>query len=281
MAGDWIKMRGNLWDDPRVARLCDLTNQTEAPVIGALYWLWATADQHTEDGVMPGLTLRQIDRKTGVAGFGQAACDVGWLADHPEGVHILKFEEHNGASAKKRIQTAKRVAAFKAGNASEPQDKREGNASSVTDSLAERDLEKEKSREEENKTTEAIASAAAKPPRGTRKCPASFVLSAELLAFAADKHPAVNCTAETDKFRDYTYRNVITDWSGAWRNWIRRADESAAVRHGPLTFKERDAANAAARVSEFTGGHAVAKATTTRQNDVLQEVFDAAPRRLG
>jgi hypothetical protein len=117
MAGDWIKMRGNLWDDPRVARICDRTDQVEAMVIGGLYWLWATADQHTEDGVMPGLTIRQIDRKTGIAGFGNALCAIGWLADHPEGVRIIKFEEHNGSSAKKRCQTAKRVSKFKNDNA--------------------------------------------------------------------------------------------------------------------------------------------------------------------
>ena len=117
MAGDWIKMRSNLWDDPRVSRICDLTDQIEAPVVGALYWLWAMADQHTEDGILPGLTLRQIDRKTGIPGVGDALVEVGWLADHPEGVRITRFEEHNGSSAKKRIQTAKRVAIHKAGNA--------------------------------------------------------------------------------------------------------------------------------------------------------------------
>jgi len=114
MAGDWIKMRGNLWDDPRVARLVDLTNSSEAAVVGALYWLWATADQHTEDGVMPGLSLRQIDRKTGLSGFGDALCQIDWLADHPDGVRIVDFERHNGSSAKKRCETAKRVAKHKA-----------------------------------------------------------------------------------------------------------------------------------------------------------------------
>ena len=79
MAGDWIKMRGNLWDDPRVSKLVDLTGSSEAAVIGALYWLWATADQHTEDGCMPGLNLRQIDRKTGVPGFAAAMVEIGWI----------------------------------------------------------------------------------------------------------------------------------------------------------------------------------------------------------
>lgn len=108
MAADWIKMRGNLWDDPRIARICDITDQPEAMVVGALYWLWASADQHTEDGLLPGLSTRAIDRKTGVAGFADALIQIGWLADHPEGVRIVKFTEHNGASAKRRAEDAKR-----------------------------------------------------------------------------------------------------------------------------------------------------------------------------
>lgn len=144
MAGDWIKMRGNLWDDPRVAKLCDLTDQSEAAIIGGLYWLWATADQHTEDGTMPGLTLRQIDRKTGIQGLGGALCVIGWLVDSPDGVTVAKFEEHNGTSAKKRCQTAKRVASHRGGNADETQDDASGNAASVTGALA----REEKRREE-------------------------------------------------------------------------------------------------------------------------------------
>lgn len=145
MAGDWIKMRGNLWDDPRVARICDLTDSGEAAVIGALYWLWSTADQHTEDGCMPGLTLRQIDRKTGLQGFGAALVEIGWLRDDPQGVVIANFEEHNGASAKKRCQTAQRVAKARSSNAHETQQGEVGNAPSVTGALA----REEKRREEE------------------------------------------------------------------------------------------------------------------------------------
>lgn len=161
-------MRGNLWDDPRVGRLVDLTDTSEAAVIGGLYWLWATADQHTENGVMLGLSLRQIDRKTGIKGLGEALVEIGWLADHPEGVRIINFEDHNGASAKKRAQTAKRVAAYKAGNADsrdvegfdnacETLDDEEGNAVCVTEALPQRDLEKrrEEKREEDMAKTGA------------------------------------------------------------------------------------------------------------------------------
>jgi len=110
MAGDWIKMRGNLWDDPRVSALVDATDSSEAAIVGGLYWLWATADQHTENGFMPGLTLRQIDRKTGVLGFAQALCDIGWLTVADDGVTIENFTDHNGTSAKRRGMEAQRKA---------------------------------------------------------------------------------------------------------------------------------------------------------------------------
>ena len=147
MAGDWIKMRGNLWDDPRVAKIVDITDSSEAAVVGALYWLWSTADQHTTDGVMLGLTLRAIDRKTGVAGFADALCAIGWIADHPEGIRIIDFETHNGVSAKKRCQTAKRVANHTATNAPLTQEDEKTNATSVSTALA----REEKRREEEEK----------------------------------------------------------------------------------------------------------------------------------
>lgn len=110
MAGEWIKMRTNLWDDPRVSHLCDLVDQPEAMVVGALYWLWAMADEHSEDGLLPGLTLRAIDRKTGVAGIGAALVQIGWLAEVDGGVEVVKFGEHNGSSAKRRCQEAQRKA---------------------------------------------------------------------------------------------------------------------------------------------------------------------------
>lgn len=169
MAGDWIKMRGNLWDDPRVSRLCDLTDQSEAAIVGGLYWLWATADQHTEDGIMPGLTLRQIDRKTGMQGLGQALCDIGWLADHPEGVRILNFEEHNGASAKKRCQTAKRVANFKSGNAEVTQPALADEQDSVSSALP----REEKRREELIQDPSGLVGL---PPDGDKSAPPDRVV---------------------------------------------------------------------------------------------------------
>lgn len=110
MAGDWIKMRGNLWDDPRIARLCDITEASEATIIGGLYWLWSTADQHTEDGFMPGLTFRSIDRKTGIQGFANALQSICWISENNDGIELINFNDHNGQSAKRRCTDAQRKA---------------------------------------------------------------------------------------------------------------------------------------------------------------------------
>lgn len=193
MAGDWIKMRTNLWDDPRVAAICDATGSGEAAVIGALYWLWATADQHSEDGCMPGLTLRQIDRKTGVQGFGAALVSIGWIADEPQGVVIRRFEEHNGASAKKRCQTAKRVASHRADDPDVTRTALQADPESVTGALA-----REEKRREEEKETSSLSAAPARPepaalalveqpkPKTVPDCP-----HAEILALWAHVLPAL------------------------------------------------------------------------------------------
>lgn len=100
-------MRSNLWDDPRIARICDLTHKREAEVIGGLYWLWNMADEQTADGHLDGLSLAAIDRKTGIKKLGASLAKIGWVMESEDGVEIARFEEHNGASAKRRAVMAK------------------------------------------------------------------------------------------------------------------------------------------------------------------------------
>lgn len=125
----------------------------------------------------------------------------------------------------------------------------------------------------------AVASRAA--PRPSRKCPDSFE-PADPEAFIAEHAPGVDWRVETAKFRDHTFKAAISDWSGAWRNWMRRAVDMAPKAGPPsaMTFREREIAVATARVHEMTGGLVSAKPAGHRA-DALQEVFDAAPRRLG
>ena len=217
MAGDWIKMRGNLWDDPRVSKLCDLTDQSEAAIVGALYWLWAAADQHTEDGLMPGLTLRQIDRKTGVQGFGAALCQIGWLEDNPDGVRIVNFEDHNGTSAKRRCTDAQRKANVRNVSASDA-DKQRTESGQKTPNLGAR----EEKRREEEKTEEAPSP---KSPRGTA-LPETWTLPDDWKTWAEKERPDVDPQTAADSFRDFWIAKPgkegrKTDWQATWRNWVR------------------------------------------------------------
>ncbi len=223
MAGDWIKMRGNLWDDPRVGRLVDLTESTEGPVIGALYWLWATADQHSADGFMPGLTTRQIDRKTALPGFAAALLEIGWLTEVEGGIVIVKFEEHNGASAKRRCTDAQRKANGRNVSASDADISR-------TDAGHEED-EKRRSAELEKRREESNTD-----PNGSRRqadqqlpnCPHDQIV--DLYHEALPELPAVKVMSEarqkairgfwrwvlTSKKTDGTPRAQTTDQALTW-----------------------------------------------------------------
>ncbi len=251
MAGDWIKMRGNLWDDPRVSRLCDITGQTEGPIVGGLYWLWATADQHTEDGCMPGLTLRQIDRKTGIPGFGAALCEIGWLVDDPQGVVVQRFEEHNGASAKRRCTDAQRKANGRSVSAPDA-DKSRTQRGQESDELGRTsELEKEKSREEQYTTSDEVVSDATQSVTPSPPKPAAFdgnntealngkaivplaaawVLPEQwgLDAEALGWEPA-QVLREAERYRQYWTvgkgsgtRRSVKSWRQTWSNWLGKA----------------------------------------------------------
>jgi len=220
MAGDWIKMRNNLWDDPRVSSLCDLTGLPEAMVIGGLYWLWASADEHSEDGYMPGLSVASIDRKTGCKGLGDGLLSIGWIEDTPGGITILRFDEHNGKSAKRRSLDAQRKANDRNVSASDADSERTGRGLNAPEFGA----REEKRREEKNSPSLRSGEGASKS-RPTRKCPASFVVTDEMAQWAAAECPGLDLERETAKLRDHTFTTAHADWAGAWRNWMRRAVE--------------------------------------------------------
>lgn len=73
---------------------------------------------------------------------------------------------------------------------------------------------------------------AAKSPRPTRKAPPGFLVDAGLQAWARKTVPGLNIRAETEKFRDHTFKTALSDWPGAWRNWMRRAADMATSRPG-------------------------------------------------
>ena len=77
--------------------------------------------------------------------------------------------------------------------------------------------------------------------------------------WATEKTPGVDVDTETEKFRDHTFAHSISDWPGAWRNWLRKASEfgkgRAAVaplnRQEAIEKRNRDAVNRALEQEQY------------------------------
>lgn len=110
MAGDWIKMRTDIHDDPAVVRMSDVLGLDEDTIVGKLHRLWSWADRHTIDGKTTGITEKWIDRYVAQQGFAQAMQDegVGWLVIVGDVIEFPNFDRHNGESAKLRAENALR-----------------------------------------------------------------------------------------------------------------------------------------------------------------------------
>jgi hypothetical protein len=116
MAGDWLKMRHDLADDPAVIRLAAVLCIDEDAVLGKLFRLWCWADRHTRDGVAAGIGTAWVDRLTRCDGFGSALVAVGWLVDDEAGLSFPRFDRHCSSSAKERAADAARKAVSRGKN---------------------------------------------------------------------------------------------------------------------------------------------------------------------
>ena len=116
--GDWIKMRTDLYRDPKVIVIAEMLmakdsdlgryvsqncqrdmtvtrNVTRNVTVGALVSVWGvTRHRGKRDGddlVMPGVTLDVIDDISDVPGFGRAMERVGWAVQTDKGVKFPRF----------------------------------------------------------------------------------------------------------------------------------------------------------------------------------------------
>jgi len=102
MAGDWIRMRVDLADDPAVIAMATRLRIEEDSVVGKLHRLWSWADRHTTDGRVAGVNAEWVDRFIGRKGFSEAMEAVGWMVFGPDFLEFPHFDRHNGESAKRR-----------------------------------------------------------------------------------------------------------------------------------------------------------------------------------
>lgn len=109
MAGDWIKMRIDLQTHPKVFRMVSALQADRLRIIGGLHVAWSIFDTHSSDGVLVGYTVDAMDAVVGWPGFTQAMIDVEWASVNNGGSLVMpRFDEHNGASAKRRANDSER-----------------------------------------------------------------------------------------------------------------------------------------------------------------------------
>lgn len=122
MAGDWIKMRTDLYRDPKVCLIaeklldqesllsqsvnqnlqCNMTvtrNVTRNAAVGALLSVWGVVrrrgKREGDDLVLKNCSLMVLDDISDLPGFGAAMATVGWVVETNEGLVFPKFFESN------------------------------------------------------------------------------------------------------------------------------------------------------------------------------------------
>lgn len=111
MAGDWIKLRNDIFDDPDVMIMSDILDIDCPTCVGHLCLFWSWIGRHTSDGCRIQLSKKMINRKIGIENFCETLEKIGWLDGEDMDLSIPNFERHNGNSAKARAleSEAKRI----------------------------------------------------------------------------------------------------------------------------------------------------------------------------
>jgi len=76
----------------------------------AWFKVYTYFDETTEDGNVPFFAPEDVDDIGKLPGLGKAMAEVGWLLFDAAGCTVVKWERHNGASAKRRAVEAERQA---------------------------------------------------------------------------------------------------------------------------------------------------------------------------
>jgi 5-methylcytosine-specific restriction endonuclease McrA len=109
MAGDWMKIELELPDKPEIHSMAGILNIDSDAVVGKLIRIWQWFDKHTVDGNAKSVTPALLDRITSCQGFALAMKNSGWLIELDDGLQLPHFDKHNGATAKSRAETSRRV----------------------------------------------------------------------------------------------------------------------------------------------------------------------------
>ena len=112
MAGDWIKIRMDLAEDPAVIRMAEELGVREEVVVGYCHAFWCWVSRQCHDGSVTGVTLVSLGRRLNLPGFPELLVKIGWLKYDESGelpeIQIPNFERHLSQGSKQRVLAAER-----------------------------------------------------------------------------------------------------------------------------------------------------------------------------
>lgn len=108
MALNWIKWVKGLSRRREVFAIGRALHLDTRVVAAACMETWEWADDNTTTGHIAGATIEDIDRITGITGFGSELCTAGWLDVRNDGIQFPLWERHNSQSAKQRAAASER-----------------------------------------------------------------------------------------------------------------------------------------------------------------------------
>jgi hypothetical protein len=113
MAGDWIKMRESLHEDPAVVEIAHRLGTRPEHVVGYCHRFWSWASRNSHDGSVTGVTLEALGAVLSLPQFPEMLVDAGWLEYDESGpkpiITIPKFDRHLSQGAKARGLAAERA----------------------------------------------------------------------------------------------------------------------------------------------------------------------------
>lgn len=110
MAG-WIAWQKGLARKAKVFQIAKRLKVTRREAACMCMEVWEWADENTVDGTADGMTPAELSEAVAIPGIAEAMAlkEIGWLLVDHRGVIFPDFDRWNGETAKRRLQTAKRV----------------------------------------------------------------------------------------------------------------------------------------------------------------------------
>lgn len=249
MAGDWIKMRTDLYRDPKVCMIADALMSPEGALaryvdqneqrnmtitrnvlrnatVGSLVTVWGVmrlrGRRNGDDLVCAKATLVIIDDIAEMPGFGAAMQSVGWVEETDDGLVFNNFfkELNTDPCTPKRTAAAERQHRYR-----ERQKAQRDVTSNVTSNVTVTPREEKRREEYKNPPIGPPLAEKSKKTQSAKALPAHFELTDSMRAYSLEKAPGLDPQHQLEKFNNHhtAKGSVFKDWPAAWRTWVLNA----------------------------------------------------------